>query len=119
MAFLKKIFLIMTISLFSLSSFAQSDVAGKWTFGKQNTIVEIKQNNGVYKGKLIASDNPKAKKGTVIVKNLKKINGKWKGKIFAPRRNDWYNAEFTPKGKTMDVKIKAGFISKTIKWTKK
>ena len=62
----------MTISLFSLSSFAQLGVAGKWTFVKQNNIVEITQKKGVYTGKLIASGNPKAKKGMVIVRNLKK-----------------------------------------------
>ncbi|MCM4171914.1 DUF2147 domain-containing protein [Arenibacter sp. TNZ] len=115
----KNVIVLLAISLFSLNSFAQSDVAGEWIVGEQNTVVKIEQHDDGYSGKIISSDNSNAAIGKLMVKELKQTNGKWKGKVYAPKRDEWYDAEFIPQEKTLDVKIKAGFFSKTIEWTKK
>lgn len=110
---------IIAISLTSLTSFAQQDIIGKWSFGKKNNVIEIEQHNGIYSGKIITSDNPNAQIGKLIVKEVKQIEGKWEGKVYAPKREEWYDAEFTPKNNILEVKIKVGFFSKTIEWIRK
>ncbi|MGB0880688.1 MAG: DUF2147 domain-containing protein [Polaribacter sp.] len=116
---LRNVVVLIAISLFSLNSFAQSDIAGKYVVGEQNTIVKIEPQEDVFLGKITSSDNPKAKIGKLMVKDLKEKKGKWKGKVYSPKRKEWFDAEFIPKKNTLDVKIKVGFFSKTMKWTRK
>jgi uncharacterized protein (DUF2147 family) len=116
---LRNVVVLIAISLFSLNSFAQSDVVGEWVVGKQNTLVEIEQHDDIYTGKIISSDNTKVKIGKLMVKELKKVKGKWKGKVYSPKRKEWYDAEFIPKENMLNIKIKVGFFSKTIEWIKK
>jgi uncharacterized protein (DUF2147 family) len=54
-----------------------------------------------------------------MVKDLEQTRGKWKGKVYAPKRKEWYDAEFILKENTLDIKIKVGFFSKTIEWLRK
>ncbi|CAM1369199.1 DUF2147 domain-containing protein [Tenacibaculum xiamenense] len=118
MKYLKTVITILFISITSITSYGQTDIAKEWVLGKKNTIVKIeKQNDNNYEGKIIASDNPKAIIGKLMVKELKNKNGKWKGKLFSPKKKEWYDAEFTPKENVLEVKVKAGFFSKTIEWT--
>ncbi len=120
MKYLKTIITLLLISVTSITSYAQTDIAQEWVLGKKNTIIKIeKQNDNNYEGKIIASDNPKVILGKLMVKELKNKNGKWKGKLFSPKKKEWYDAEFAPKENVLEVKVKAGFFSKTIEWTKK
>jgi uncharacterized protein (DUF2147 family) len=109
------------MALFSITNYAQSpsDVDGEYTLGERNTVVKIEKQNEVYSGKIISSDNPKAKIGKLIIKDLKLKKGKWRGKIYAPKRKEWYDAEFTPKENSLEITIKVGFMSKTINWKRK
>lgn len=116
---LGNIFLVLIISLFSMNSYAQSDLSGEWIVGEQNTVVKIEQQNGIYSGKIISSDNPKVKIGNLMVKELKETKDKWKGKAYSPKRKEWYDAEFIQKGNKLNIEIKVGFFSKTVEWTKK
>lgn len=116
---LKKIVATLAIGIVSLSSFAQQDLTGKWAVGQENTYVEIEQIKGVYSGKIIASDNPKAKIGRLIVKDVKQTKNKWEGKVYAPKRQEWYDAELTPKENVLEIKIKVGFFSRTMEWQRK
>lgn len=115
---MKNIFLLLTLSLFSFSVFAQSDLSGKWNTGEQHTIIKIEQHDGVSTGTIISSDNPNAKIGNVMVKELKQKKSSWKGKVYSQKRKEWYNAEFSPNGNTLNVVISVGFFSKTLEWTK-
>ncbi len=116
---LRNIFLVLTISLFSINSFAQSDLSGEYIVGEKNTIVKIEQHNSIYSGKIISSDNPKAKIGNLMVKELKHTKSAWKGKIYSPKRMEWYDAEFILKENKLNVEISVGFFSKTVEWKKK
>lgn len=118
---LKNVITVVLMTLFSITNYAQSqsDVAGDWVVGKQNTVIKIEQHNNVYSGKIISSDNPKAKIGNLMVKELKQKNGEWKGKVYSAKRKEWYDAEFIPKENMLDVKIKVGFFSKTMEWLRK
>ncbi|MCP4552386.1 MAG: DUF2147 domain-containing protein [Bacteroidetes bacterium] len=118
---LKNVITVVLMTIFSITSHAQSpsDVAGEYIVGKQNTVVKIEQQEGIYTGEIISSDNPNAKIGKLMVKDLKEKKGKWKGKVYAPKRKEWYDAEFIPQGNTLAVQIKVGFMSKTMKWIRK
>ena len=118
---LKNVITVILMTLFSITNYAQSqsDVVGEWVVGKQNTVIKIEQNDGIYSGTIISSDNPKAEIGKLMVKDLKEKKGKWKGKTYSPKRKEWYDAEFIPKENTLDVKIKVGFFSKTMEWERK
>ena len=118
---LKNVITVVFMTLFSITNYAQSqsEVAGDWVVGKQNTVIKIEQNDGIYCGTIISSDNPKAEIGKLMVKDLKLKKGKWKGKTYSPKPKEWYDAEFIPKENTLDVKIKVGFFSKTIEWVRK
>lgn len=110
---------LLMISLFSINSFAQTDLSGEWIVGEQNTVVKIEQHNSIYSGKIISSDNPKVEDGKLMVKELKQTKGKWTGKVYSPKRKHWYDAEFIQKGNILNVEISVGFFSKTIEWIKK
>ena len=109
---------LVIISLWSINSLAQSHMAGEWSVGEQNTIVKIEQEDGIYTGKIVASDNPKVKIGNPMIKELKQIEGTWKGKVYSPKRKEWYDAEFTQEDNKLNLEIKVGIFSKTLEWTR-
>lgn len=118
---LKNVITGILMTIFSFTSYAQSpsDIEGEYIVGKQNTVVKIERQEGVYTGKIISSDNPNVKIGKLMVKDLKGKKGKWKGKIYAPKRNEWYDAEFKNKRNKLYVEVSVGFFSKTVEWIRK
>ena len=118
MKILKKILVVLVAGLFSLNVFGQSDLSGEWIVGKKNTHIKFYKSESGYVGKIVSSDNPKAEIGKLMVKDLKQIKGTWKGKVFSPKRNKWFSAEFTPETDKLKIKISAGFFSKKTEWIK-
>jgi len=107
---LRNVFALVVIRLFSFTSFAQSNVAGNWIVGEKNTVIKIKKDSESHSGKIISSDNPEAKIGRLMVKDLKQgKKGNWAGKVYSPKREEWYDAEFTPKGNILEVKYQLAF----------
>ncbi len=104
--------------LMSVSVSAQEAIQGLWQTGKENTKIEISQNNGEWVGKIKSSDNEKATIGKLILKDLKKQNEKWVGKLFVVKRQEWYDVEITPNGTKLDLIVSAGFLEKKIQWYK-
>ncbi len=116
---LRIVIVLLAFGLFSFASSAQSNVAGNWIAGKENTVIKIAQEGSSYSGKIISSENPKAKAGSLMIKDLKQDKkGNWKGQVYAPKRDEWYDAEFTPKGNILEIEISVGFFSKTMEWKK-
>ena len=115
---MKQIAIIFCV-LFSLSTMnAQNSITGVWNTGQDNTKIEITENNDVFIGKVLSSDNAKAKIGNQILKDVKFSNGKGKGKLFAPKKGKWYDATIKEKGEQLEITIKVGFMSKTLEWQK-
>ena len=54
---MKKIFIVMTVMLVSLSAYAQ-DVVGKWKLEDGTAIVEVYQQGDVFNGKIVWLKNP-------------------------------------------------------------
>ncbi len=114
-----KIFASIFILLLSLAGMqAQTAPTGVWNTGEDNTLVEITKVGGSYVGKLISSDNPDAKIGNLLLKDLKSVGGEWKGQLYAPNRGAWYEATVEAKGDRLVIKVGSGFMSKTIEWAK-
>ncbi len=109
---MKNLMLFLGLLLTSVSTYAQHTLDGIWDTGIENTTIEIK--NGV--GKIYSSDNQKATKGKLMIKEIKKTNNTYKGKLYSIKIKRWIDAEFIPKANSLDVFISSGMRSKTLKW---
>ena len=109
---------IVLLLLMSVSVSAQEAIQGLWQTGRENTKIEISQNNSEWVGKIKSSDNEKATIGKVILKDLKKQNENWIGKLFVIKRQKWFDMEITSKGTKLDLIVSAGFSEKKVQWSK-
>ncbi len=113
---------IMVSMLFLLlvgaSLHAQTTLTGVWNTGTDNSQVEITEVDGRYVGTLIASDSPDANIGNVLLKDLEPSGKGWTGKMFAPKRGEWYDAKLQSKGDLLLITVGSGFMKKTLEWTK-
>lgn len=113
-----KILFTFCILFLALNANAQESLVGTWNTGKENTRIAITKENDSYQGKIVSSDNPQAKAGTQLLKDIKSVGGEWKGKMFIPKKKKWYNATFKEKGNELLITVKAGFMSKSVAWIK-
>ena len=98
--------------------FSQS-LTGLWDTGKENTKVEVTEENGFYQGAIHSSGNSKATIGKVIVKAGKVRNkSHFVGKIYALKKDKWYDAEFYPEGNKLTLKVSSGWNTKTQEWVR-
>lgn len=104
--------------LMSVSVSVQEEIQSLWNTGTENTKIEILQDNGEWVGRIKSSDNEKAIIGKVILKDLKKQNEKWIGKVFFAKRQKWYDVEITPNETKLDLIISAGILKKPVQWSK-
>lgn len=104
--------------LCSYAIYGQNNLVGIWDTGENNTKIEIAAPDGVITGKIKSSDNPKAAVGKVILKDLKKEDTHWKGKIYAAKKKKWYDAVLSEKKEQLEINISVGFLSKTLTWKK-
>lgn len=111
-----KILIVFSLILSAITMNAQQSIAGTWNTGNENTKIEITKTNGIYNGKTVSSDNPEVKIGKVFLKNVKSSGDKWKGKVYSPKKDTWYNAVLEEKNGQLLVTIKSGWVSKTLKW---
>lgn len=112
---MKILILNLFLSIFFISN---NDIIGVWDANKDNTLVKIYEVNNVYYGEILSSDNPTAKKGTIILKDLKFESGKWIGKFYSIKFNKTLDAEIEVEKDILKIKVSAGFISKKSEWEK-
>ena len=113
---MKKIVCLFVALVITISLSAQDFQEAKWQTGKDNTIVETYQKEGAWFGKVIASDNPKARIGEDIILDVKQKNGQWMGKLYAAKRNRLVNAVLEPSNGQLSIKISAMGRSRTLVW---
>lgn len=113
-----KILITFCILFSALTMNAQESLAGTWNMGQDDTKIEITKSNGTYEGRIASSDNDNAKIGNLILKDVKSVNGKWKGKLYSPKKQQWFDATLKVEGKKLLVTVKSGVMSKTVEWTK-
>jgi uncharacterized protein (DUF2147 family) len=95
---------------------SQSPLEGKWDTGKENTIVEILEEENELTGRIVSSGNEKVKIGTIMLKDLSKNEDTWTGKVYSLKKKEWFDVEIKPNGSVLDLKVSNGFLSKSIKW---
>jgi uncharacterized protein (DUF2147 family) len=113
---MKKLSIVFAFLFLSIGLYAQESIEGVWNTGKENTTVEIKSTEKGLEGGILSSDNAKAKIGLLIVKNLKQEKGLYKGKLYAVKKRKWLDATFEKKGATLEIVVSSAWGSKTIEW---
>ena len=113
---MKKIQCLIVILSFLTSLTAQDFPKGIWLTGEENTKIETYQKEGAWYGKIVSSDNPKAKIGKDILRDFKAKDGEWKGKLFAAKRGKILNAVIEPNEEVLTITVSAGFFTKTLAW---
>jgi len=111
-------FVLILMLCFPLSLLAQDSLAGVWQTGEDNSEVKITEQDGVHSGKLISSDNPKAKIGTEILKEFSQVDGAWKGSLYAAKRGKWYKASIVPSSDTLNITVSAGIVTQKVTWNR-
>lgn len=110
---MKNLIIVLAMLIGSISNtYAQQSIEGIWNTGKENTTIEIKKTEG----KIHSSENLKATPNMLMIKDLKKSNNEFKGKLYVIKKDKWVDAVFVPIGNTLTVTVSAGFQSKTLKW---
>jgi len=115
---MKKFISVTIISLIAISLSAQEMTAGVWLTGEENTHIETYQKNGLWYGKIVNSDNPKAKIGKIILKDFVQADDKWKGKLYAAKRDKLMDAVIIPSSDELKITVYAGFLKKKLTWTR-
>jgi uncharacterized protein (DUF2147 family) len=108
------LFIVSLISIFQNSN--DHNIIGTWNTLEDNTKIEITEQKGVLFGRIKSSDNPKAQVGRIILKDLIKSGNAWTGKIFAVKKNEWYDVEINSKQNNLNLKIQVGFVHKNLTW---
>jgi len=115
---MKNIISLIVALSFVLSLSAQEFQIGTWQTGKDNTLIETYQKEGAWFGKVISSDNPKAKIGNDIIRDVRQKDGKWKGKFYVAKRDRLVDAVLEPGNDQLSIEISAMGRSRTLVWKK-
>lgn len=97
---------------------AQTPLTGVWNTGTDNTRVEITDTDGTILGTIQSSDNERAPIGRILIKDVVRDDGEWEGQLFAPKRQEWFDATFQVEGDVLEITIGSGFLSRTVEWTR-
>jgi uncharacterized protein (DUF2147 family) len=136
---MKKIFIVMTVMLVSLSAYAQ-DVVGKWKLEDGTAIVEVYQQGDVFNGKIVWLQNPTEADGSPakdknnpdeklrsrqliglnMLHGLKKNGREYSGgSIYDPGNGKTYNCSMKVEGDILKVRgslDKRGLLGRTMDW---
>ncbi|UNU73977.1 DUF2147 domain-containing protein [Moraxella nasovis] len=113
----------------ALSAAASAGIEGKWqTFddkdGQPKAVVQITESNGVYTGKIVCGNTPKAKQfvNEVVIRGLKAKSGNkyGDGKIYDPNSKKEYDLAVTDKGNQLHLRGYMGvkFVGRSQTWKK-
>jgi uncharacterized protein (DUF2147 family) len=114
----KKIASILILIAFIPSLLAAAPLSGVWNAGEDNTRIETYQKDGAWFGKILSSDNSKAKVGTDILLGFTEADGVWTGKMFAPKRDKTVDATIQSAADELTITVSVGLIKKTLTWTR-
>jgi hypothetical protein len=111
---MRKAFILLALFI-SLTAFSQNDIVGIWNTEKENSIVEIYEDNGELFGKIISSDRAEVV-GKINLRNLQNKGDHWEGELFVFKRRSWYDAAIHGENDTLYLIISVGFFEKEVQW---
>ena len=107
---------------FSAATVAQEKATeittGIWLTGNDGSKIETYQKDGLWFGKLVASDNENAPLGTEVLRNFSLKDGVWQGEVYSIKRDQLANATIAPSDEALTIEISIAFFSKTLTWKK-
>lgn len=110
------------IALFTASVAAAGDITGLWKHEEEPGWVEIAFVDGVGTGTVVRNDIYPERVGRELLKDLtadESEEAQWRGQVYAEAMGEYKDAEVTlDDAGMMRVKVKVGFISRTIKWVR-
>lgn len=115
-------FLILTLSagkVLAQSTDNADAIRGVFLNKDSGRKIEVYKENNQYFGKIteLGKEGGKAQVGTIVLKNLTYTEGKWSGKVYAPKRDSDYPVVITlPDPGTMSIRVNAGIITRTLTW---
>ncbi len=97
---------------------AAEDIGGFWKHAEEPGWIEVRLDEG--KGTVLRNDKYPERVGREILKDLRADDseeGLWLGQVYAERFGEYKDAEITlPESGRMEIKVKVGFISRTVEW---
>jgi len=111
---MRKAFILLALFI-SLTAFSQNDIVGIWNTEKENSIVEIYEDNGELFGKIISSDRAEVV-GKINLRNLQNKGDHWEGELFVFKRRSWYDMSMYEENDTLYLVISVGFFEKEVQW---
>jgi len=111
---MRKAFILLALFI-SLTAFSQNDIVGIWNTEKENSIVEIYEDNGELFGKIISSDRAEVV-GKINLRNLHNKGDHWEGELFVFKRRSWYDVSIYEENDTLYLVISVGFFEKEVQW---
>jgi len=95
------------------------DLAGDWKNDEQPAWIEIRFEGDSATGTVRRNDKKPEAVGRVLLKDVVRHGETWVGQIYAERFEEYKDAEISlPDPDHMEIKVKVGFMSKTVTWTR-
>ena len=113
---------MMTLGWLLCSAPYAADLAGVWKNDELPAWMEIQFENDSGTGTVRRNDEKPEAVGRVLLKDVvadgSAADG-WRGQIYAARLEEYKDAEISlPQPDRMEIKVKVGFMSKTVTWTR-
>ena len=98
------------------------DIAGFWKHAEEPGWIEISVEDGVGKGVVVRNDVYPERVGRELLKDLRADANKenlWRGQVYAEKLGEYKDAEISlPESGQMEIKVKVGFMSRTLDWVR-
>jgi len=116
--------LLLALFFMSIGARAQSaanpdSIVGSFADKDNGNTVEFYKEKDRYFGKITSLKNSggKAQIGTILLRNLTYADKQWRGKIYAPKRDQEFPVTITfSDPDTMVLKVDAGMMTRTLTW---
>ena len=105
--------------LFICNVSAASDLNGFWQHPKDPVWLEVNEEMGT--GIAVRNDDDPSSVGFAVLKEVVTgpKEGQWSGQVYVPQLGDYKRVIVTlPNADTLKMKVKIGFISRSVEWTR-
>ena len=115
---MKSIRTLLVAALLAVPNAFAGDISGFWQHVDEPGWIEINLQEG--RGTVVRNDKFPDRVGREILKDLKADDsgdGQWTGQVYAEKLGEYKDAKITlAKPDLMTIKVKVGFMSRTIEW---
>ena len=98
---------------------AASDLSGFWQHPRDPVWLDVNEALGT--GIAVRNDNDPSSVGFAVLKEVVAgpKSGQWSGQVYVPQLGDYTQVTVTlPDENTLKMKVKIGFISRSVEWAK-